>query len=158
MKKSGHGFPHHDVRNLSLIARFMGPTWGPSGADRTQVGPMLPPWTMVSGIGYEHHGEENQCELIFVLKLFIGCQTDIFMGIVYCPRWFHYTHIALYIMMAPGAPAQGLRIKLPSNHLRSNFKFISYQLHANPEYILDKVLSKTKCSPGIHLLHVCIVY
>ena len=23
-----------------LIARFMGPTWGPSGADRTQVGPM----------------------------------------------------------------------------------------------------------------------
>ena len=26
---------------LYLIARFMGPTWGPSGADRTQVGPML---------------------------------------------------------------------------------------------------------------------
>ena len=24
-----------------LIASFMGPTWGPSGADRTQVGPML---------------------------------------------------------------------------------------------------------------------
>ena len=27
------------------IARFMGPTGGPSGADRTQVGPMLAPWT-----------------------------------------------------------------------------------------------------------------
>ena len=26
---------------ITLIARFMGPTWGPSGADRTQVGPML---------------------------------------------------------------------------------------------------------------------
>ena len=25
----------------SLTARFMGPTWSPSGADRTQVGPML---------------------------------------------------------------------------------------------------------------------
>ena len=25
----------------SLIARLMGPTWGPSGADRTQVGLML---------------------------------------------------------------------------------------------------------------------
>ena len=25
----------------------MGPTWGPSGADRTQVGPMLPPWTLL---------------------------------------------------------------------------------------------------------------
>ena len=32
-----------------LIARFMGPTWGPSGAVRTQVGPMLAPWTLLSG-------------------------------------------------------------------------------------------------------------
>ena len=31
-----------------LIARFMGPTWGPSGADRTQVGPILGPWTLLS--------------------------------------------------------------------------------------------------------------
>ena len=34
---------------LALIARFMGPTWGPSGADRTQVGPMLAKWMLVSG-------------------------------------------------------------------------------------------------------------
>ena len=27
---------------ISLIARFMGPTWGPSGTDRTQVGPCWP--------------------------------------------------------------------------------------------------------------------
>ena len=33
----------------SLIARFMGPAWGPSGADRTQVDPMLAPWTLLSG-------------------------------------------------------------------------------------------------------------
>ena len=34
----------------ALIARrFMGPTWDPSGADRTQVGPMLTPWTLLSG-------------------------------------------------------------------------------------------------------------
>ena len=37
----------------TLIARFMGPTWGPSGADRTQVGPMLAPWTLLSG--YYHY-------------------------------------------------------------------------------------------------------
>ena len=30
-------------RNTFLMARFMGPTWGPSGADRAQVGPMLAP-------------------------------------------------------------------------------------------------------------------
>ena len=28
----------------------MGPTWGPYGADRTQVGPMLAPWTLLSGV------------------------------------------------------------------------------------------------------------
>ena len=37
----------------SLIARFMGPTWGPSGADRTQVGTMLAPWTLLSGLSLE---------------------------------------------------------------------------------------------------------
>ena len=31
-----------------LIARFMEPTCGPSGADRTRVGPMLVPWTFLS--------------------------------------------------------------------------------------------------------------
>ena len=35
---------------ISLIASFMGPTWCPSGADKTQVGPMLAPWTLLSGL------------------------------------------------------------------------------------------------------------
>ena len=34
---------------ISLIRRFMGPTWGPSGSTRTQVGPMLAPWTLLPG-------------------------------------------------------------------------------------------------------------
>ena len=29
------------IKLFTLIARFMWPTWGPSGVDRTQVGPML---------------------------------------------------------------------------------------------------------------------
>ena len=33
---------------MTLIVMFMGPTWGPSGADRTQVGPMLAPWILLS--------------------------------------------------------------------------------------------------------------
>ena len=33
---------------IPLITRFMGPIWGPPGADRTQVGPMLAPWTLLS--------------------------------------------------------------------------------------------------------------
>ena len=37
------------LHQASLIARFMAPAWGPSGADRTQMGPMLVPWTLLSG-------------------------------------------------------------------------------------------------------------
>ena len=42
-----HEFP--SSTDLILILSFMGPTWDPSGADRTQVGPMLAPWTLLSG-------------------------------------------------------------------------------------------------------------
>ena len=42
---------------VNLIARFMGPTWGPHGADRTQVGPILVPWTLLSGQVSILHGE-----------------------------------------------------------------------------------------------------
>ena len=33
-------------------AKFMGPTWGPPGSCRPQMGPMLAPWTLLSG----HYG------------------------------------------------------------------------------------------------------
>ena len=33
----------------SQIAMFMGPTWGPPGSCRPQMGPMLDPWTLLSG-------------------------------------------------------------------------------------------------------------
>ena len=31
-------------------AKFMGPTWGPSGSCQPQMGPMLTPWTLLSGL------------------------------------------------------------------------------------------------------------
>ena len=34
----------------SQMAMFMGPEWGPTGADRTQVDPILAPWTLLSGL------------------------------------------------------------------------------------------------------------
>ena len=36
----------------TLIASFMGPARGPSGDDRTQGGPMLAPWTLLSGYAF----------------------------------------------------------------------------------------------------------
>ena len=44
-----HGWQHIDT---SQIAKFMGPTWGPPGAGRTQEGPMLAPWILLSCIWY----------------------------------------------------------------------------------------------------------
>ena len=35
---------------VSQRAKFMGPTWGPPGSCRPQMGPMLAPWTLLSGI------------------------------------------------------------------------------------------------------------
>ena len=48
-----------------LIARFMWTTWGPSGADRTQVGPILAPWTLLSGLVYcrEYLTDSAHCSL-----------------------------------------------------------------------------------------------
>ena len=31
------------------IAKYMGPTWGPPGSSRPQMGPMLAPWTLLWG-------------------------------------------------------------------------------------------------------------
>ena len=35
--------------NTTQIAKFMRPTWGPPGSSRPQMGPMLAPWSLLSG-------------------------------------------------------------------------------------------------------------
>ena len=40
---------HYDVTLMTQIAKFMGPIWGPPGPCRSQMGPMLVPWTLLSG-------------------------------------------------------------------------------------------------------------
>ena len=56
-----------------LIARFLGPTWGPSGADRTQVGPMLAPWTMLSGRLFQWH-LSWLVRCLFFIKILFFCE------------------------------------------------------------------------------------
>ena len=54
---------------IPLIARFMGPTWGPYGADRTKVGFMLAPWTLLSGMPYIFYLSSciAVCDIIWVI-------------------------------------------------------------------------------------------
>ena len=58
------GPPQYKDAVLPLIARFMGPTWGPSGADRTQVGPILAPWTLLSGVPFHYPFELNSIQTL----------------------------------------------------------------------------------------------
>ena len=63
----------------SLIARFIGPTWGPSGADRTQVGPMMAPWSLLSAMAYPPTARACPCNMYM-----FGCAL-IFSGYIMTP-------------------------------------------------------------------------
>ena len=56
---------NHNIQTIILahsqIARIMGSTWGPPGSCRPQIGPMLVPWTLLSGLGYWLIDAERAC-------------------------------------------------------------------------------------------------
>ena len=68
----------------SLIARFMGPTWGPFGADRTQVDPMLAPWTLLSGMPYIFY--LPNCVAVYDIMLIIY-KTILLIVCSWNPHW-----------------------------------------------------------------------
>ena len=77
---------------ISQIARFMGPSWGPPGSCRSQMSPMLAPWTLLSGffvfaiqqwpLVSPHNGslrlKTSQCHDALMLHC------DIFVRCLYC--------------------------------------------------------------------------
>ena len=68
------------------IAKFMGPTWDPPGADRTQVDPEMAPWTLLS------RSEEYMHSLLscfILLSLFYMGNVDIISKIF---MWFIYPY------------------------------------------------------------------
>ena len=110
----------------TLIARFMGPTWGPSGADRTQVGPMLAPWTLLSGLVcwcisgvlnwhcgkvlqtlYEWHVFNRICLLLMmfhILLQMLHCVTVLSMWVnIIVPMYRLWLH-SLYGLYGPHHP------------------------------------------------------
>ena len=70
---------------IPQIAKFMGPTWGPPGPCRPQMGPMLAPWTLLSGkLGGENSWDVTAYCSIYhsVLQMFIVCivKPNIYMA------------------------------------------------------------------------------
>ena len=47
---------------ISQIAKFIGPTWGPPGSCRPQMGPMLASWTLLSGMFHYRHDKMISCQ------------------------------------------------------------------------------------------------
>ena len=103
------------------IARFGRPTWGPPGADRTLVGPMLAPWTLLSGCLSMHSGVLLWCSPIWEDITWINTETEAeyqsyagstkdnpclalmgkLWGVFYEYLWenlLHYNSTTLYIM------------------------------------------------------------
>ena len=69
----------------SLMAMSMWPTWGPSGADRTQVGPMLAPWTLLCGT----------CSMYIVFLLIYRKWPRFYTSDMAMMRWHTNTSIQL---------------------------------------------------------------
>ena len=70
-------------RRLTVIqtAKFMGPTWGPPGSCRPQMGPMLVPWTLLSGYPQDQSITRNNRATKG--SLFIPCTTTFRINVMY---------------------------------------------------------------------------
>ena len=94
----------------SQMARFMGPTWGPPGYDRTQVGPMLAPWTLLSGI---------QLIPLNIHRILLGPLIARFMGPTWGPSGADRTQVGP--MLAPWTLLSGTFFVVVRPFLMSGF-------------------------------------
>ena len=68
----------------TLIARSMGPKWVPSGTDRTQVGPMLAPWTLLSGYCFSGDAmtQDTRSHTVYCVNDLGTCLTQLKISII----------------------------------------------------------------------------
>ena len=94
---------HHGLS--SQIAKFMGPTWGPPGSCRPQMGPMLAPKTLLSGFFWLYHIHSSQQLLYF-------CVTN------HC--WLIWSNLIVTTMNIK-ARTQSTALARISDHITSNY-------------------------------------
>ena len=73
---------------LTQIAKFMGPKWGPPGSCRPLMGPMLAPWTLLSGKAFEAKF------LTFHIYLYLLTYSNTVCWVILCNIW-HYWRSSL---------------------------------------------------------------
>ena len=78
------------LQKYPLRARFMGPTWGPPGSWRPQVGPMLAPWILLSGSLLQKAAPVLSVKAYMGYVAYLGIQ--ILTNVLPC-LLSHYIHI-----------------------------------------------------------------
>ena len=81
----------------SQIAKFMGPAWGPPGSYRTYMGPMLVPWTWLSGFSTW----TNDC----CSRIYMNLCRCIWGYIVMAHIPQNNSHVFAYIAAKPANPS-----------------------------------------------------
>ena len=76
-----HAFDNSD--SVLVPDSFMLPTWGPPGSRRPQVGPMLAPWTLLSGVIAKGRSQNTFSSSNFVVN------TVSADGLVNCLKFTH---------------------------------------------------------------------
>ena len=100
---------------ITLIARVMGPTWVPPGADRTHVGPMWATWTLLSGNYFllKHRGRD---------KMAANFQSTFR---IYVPVW----HASIWTIYGLFFWSKYASLRL--HELAKNFRIITYHFAAS---------------------------
>ena len=96
----------------SQMARFMGPTWGPPGDNRTQVGPMLAPMNLAI---------RDRTYPIKIHRILLGPLIARFMGPTWGPSGADRTQMGP--MLAPWTLLSGTFFVVVRPFLMSGFKW-----------------------------------
>ena len=74
----------------SQTAKFMGPTWGPSGSCRPQMGPMFAPWTLLSGLLFVMQDPGG------LISTSLELYTQLWLALFYCYLFLYINIIYPY--------------------------------------------------------------
>ena len=112
--------------NVSQISKFMGPTWGPPGSCRPQMGPILAPWTLLSGVSLTGASDVNTLFLRALVRVGGalvhggGVRTTVrrmqsHFVVPYSHKFHVYGRQSFNSVVKAELPAEELR---PSGHIR----------------------------------------
>ena len=129
----------------TLIARFMGPARGPPGSCRLRVGPMLAPWTLLSGYTHLDACAENFKDTTEIKQTLTKAKHNNLQPCVWLFEWTVYrsnmTANQLFLKYHIDKNQYKTNFHKPPEHLKSMIKWTGSLI--NP-FIVSVVLQQNK--------------